>query len=572
MDITPVENPHATDTLAVNPDGTLKYTADDRGYPTDWYVYDLPLTTDDTTFTYWNINSMFLMAQQIPEGGFETSPYKTFIREKTGVNIQYINADGDIPPMLFSLMLASDDLADICILGTEMWRVVQGPDLTGMVDEGFFANLADYRAYMPNFFYQVPRFDYNPELINMIWYNDELVLTVGPMIEDAMPSTGYLIRGDWLDRLGDAPKATDLKTYDQWKDVLTRFRNEIIPADDPVAAPIAFFMGVELEAGRFFGGMNTALTPTLNPQRRVVDGKVLFTMTEPVDYDALTLWLDWYSADLINKNWQSVVSTMPDMSYELHNDKLGVIINNASEISGFENNGIDPNTRWDAMPYPQLTENFERKYANAQPTFAYGGGGWSISAKSSNVPLLATYTDWFFSEEGAFDASWGIEGVTYTFNEKGEPQLTELVYNNPDGLAVNRFLLAYEQIGLIEPARHYIRCNYAYPGGDRYLNANVLWMQAQYDTALKPYGYYYDWPSTSAALNKQQNDETAMYLGDANTWFQENYFMFLTESRALTPESWQEFVTGLFANGYDRYQAVWQNVYDAYTASRDDNG
>ena len=43
----------------------------------------------------------------------------------------------------------------------------------------------------------------------------------------------------------------------------------------------------------------------------------------------------------------------------------------------------------------------------------------------------------WYSPEAEVVANWGLEGEGFEYDENGEPHYTELVTNNPDGLAMN---------------------------------------------------------------------------------------------------------------------------------------
>jgi putative aldouronate transport system substrate-binding protein len=567
-DIEPPEMPYDTDDLAVNPDGTLRYEIDELSLPVDWYDYTLPLTTSNETLDYWAPN---FVIQLVSAEGAATMPYQSMLRDTTGVNINYEYFGYMDAQTSYQTMIASDDLADIIGWGVTYW-IATGIE-SNMIDEGFYANIADYRAYAPNFFYQVNRYDRDPELISAIWLNDEMVTNMGPYREVSTPQDAAMtIRGDWVDTLdqkGLLPagvhKSEDIRTYEQLEAVMGLFQSETIK--DEQGFPLLFMGSGEPWPTAIFGGMDTAMYLSA-PMTKVINGKVTFTMLEDVDFEAATVMVDWLDKGYIGSEWASyAVST--DVYPILFNEGIGIYYSDASGISTIEQSCqiVNPNARWEALRTPARTENYDFKYQRSAKPYVYNqfGSGWSFNAKGKNVPLAISYSDWFYSDDGAFIGSWGVEGLTYEYDANGTPQRTEFVMNQESGFSLGMFLWVYTQFWFAEPTRYYAASLYAYPGGDRYFHNMEIWAEEYH---AYRFGVDYDWPSSTAKPNKDQQDEVDTYLLDANTWFAENVMLFFDGSKELTKPNWDAYVSGLKEIGYERYTLVMQNVYDAYAANR----
>ncbi|MDR2359709.1 MAG: hypothetical protein LBD85_00285 [Oscillospiraceae bacterium] len=570
LDITPEELPHAgDDNLAVNADGTLKYDVDDKGYPLGWYEYDLPLTTGSDTLVYWDPT---LMPFQVVNSEGANGLYQTTLRNTTGVNIEYQTVDFAGAQQAFSVILASSDFTDIMgsVAGPfGFWAAAGGGTSSDMIDQGFFANIADYRAYAPNFMFQIPRFDYDPELINAVWLNEEMITNMGPYIENPLPGTGWCIRSDWLEKIG-AGAPTDIFTYDQLYDVSTRMKNEIFDGGT-TGYPFFFATTIELQAGAFYAGMDTALLNTA-PMVKVVDGQVGFTLTQDIDYQAIELFLKWLDEGLIDPDYTTYGTTDVAKS-QLLSDKLGIVPINPGEIQGLEQyNTVTPNATWDPMHSPALTADWDWKYAHSQGRYSYVGGGWAFAKTGKNIPLAISYADWFYSDTGSLIGSYGVEGEaydtpnsTYYYTDDGSIMKTDWVINNDQQQAVAWFMFSYQQVSFLEPIRHIHLANYAMEGGDRLVDAFYLWAEDYYapDPDTK-----YDWPSASAKVTDEQQADLNTFITDTNTWFSENYALFFDGSVELTRANWDSYVSELYNQGYQRYQDIMQAVYDDYMEKR----
>ncbi|MFS0615942.1 extracellular solute-binding protein [Lederbergia ruris] len=70
-------------------------------------------------------------------------------------------------------------------------------------------------------------------------------------------------------------------------------------------------------------------------------------------------------------------------------------------------------------------------------------GAFAITDKNKHPEATIRWIDHFFSEEGATFEFMGIEGETYTVNDKGEYEFVEEITNNPDGLTFDQALTPY---------------------------------------------------------------------------------------------------------------------------------
>lgn len=60
---------------------------------------------------------------------------------------------------------------------------------------------------------------------------------------------------------------------------------------------------------------------------------------------------------------------------------------------------------------------------------------WCFRADLEDIDPLLEMVEFLFSPEGYLLSNYGVEGETYTLNENGDPQYTDLIINNPDGLS-----------------------------------------------------------------------------------------------------------------------------------------
>jgi putative aldouronate transport system substrate-binding protein len=300
-----------------------------------------------------------------------------------------------------------------------------------------------------------------------------------------------------------------------------------------------------------FSGFNTMMYAKDMSYMRGVDGEVQFCGTTDDDRDAMTLLNSWYSKGFIDPNFAAHPTTY-DTTPDTANGIVGVMPVPPSAIVSMEANNVDPNCRWEPMPVTKKTDNQILQYGHKLSNFHYGSS--SVSTKCENIPLAVTWLDWWMSDLGAEWTSWGPEGIMWEYNENGQRQLTDFILNHEAGMAWAMCL--YGSNGLVEFCLQIHKRNYAYPGGERFLEVFDVW-------TVSDYGGAYDWPA-GVKLDDEQSAEANSIMGDVNTFFAENYITFVDGSRPMS--EWDNFQRDLMKTGLDRVIEIYQEAYDAYMA------
>ena len=538
-------SPSASATVEPTPDDDSpynfakgKFEFNEDGYVSQAYDYELPLSTTDEVFTYW---TTCWTPQYIPEGGLKELPTLAAIEDQTGVHIEYEAVSSDTRSTNFSVLLASDDLRDI--MDQAMFFYTSSP--RSAIEDGWFANFYDYREYMPNYLFNL----WDRHDIDVLKYgriDDTTWPAMYGMVVEPMAAMGYMLRQDWMDKweLGDAD---DIKTLDQWHDVLTAFKA------NGVQWPMAIYKTVDISSG--FCAFNTlvSVSETALPAVKIIDGEIKYCLTTEDDLDAVTMISQWFAEGLIDPNYAGYGSNQ-DMSMQITSDVLGCVGFTPSEVDAWQNASVDPDTTWKPTPRVRKTEDQILQYGLKGGNFHMGSA--CISAKCSNIPLVCTWLDWKWSPEGLIWDNWGVEGVTWEWNEKGERQLTEFVYNNPDGLGAAWVSVLYCNDGLRQPCLNMHMRMYAYPGGEKYIEMFDTWK-------VPDYGGEYDFP-TGIRYTDDQSRELAMYSNDIATYISENYFAFIDGSKPLS--DWDKYVSDIYGLGLDKCISIVTEAYNDYMA------
>jgi hypothetical protein len=207
------------------------------------------------------------------------------------------------------------------------------------------------------------------------------------------------------------------------------------------------------------------------------------------------------------------------------------------------------------MPLNQLSDSTASRYARGTRAWALAFSNWSINTKASNIPLLVSYADWFFSTEGGDTASYGEEGVAFVVNEKGERLLSDMILNDTSGGWLNNLYAGdpFSDVGLMDQMR-----SYAVEGGQRYVDMMRSWVVPNY---LFKGGD--DWPSSNAKGTDEQQREISSFATDTAMYIGENFLQFVDGTKPMS--DWTGYISGLNSTTQiGRRKLIWQAIYDNF--------
>ena len=519
-----------------------KYATDERGVPLEKYDYTLPLSTTDEVFTYWTSP---VLADQIGERLYSEMPYPAALAEKTGVHLEYMMVSMASRMENFATLLAADELPDLISDYAQYYPKT----MLSSIEEEFSVNLYDYKEYIPNYYYCIWDHEDDHNVRATLMLNDHTIADFNCLNDERVLSYGGAIRGDWLDTLGVA--VDDVVTIDDLHDVMVAFQSQL-----GVEHP--FVLLNVLDAHSYMNCFDTLCiyNATVAPVY-VKDGKVQFACSGDGDRMYMNTMSSWYSEGLISPNWQSWDGNIT-FAGELQTNKAGVTSMFPSESTGYVDTTSTPGAYWTALHEPVLYEG-QVFHLGDTASWLQGIGSWAISTRCENIPLMATYCDWFYSDDGVFFSNYGVEGYTFRYNEDGKPELTELITENVGGAswAILQFTLNdVFEAGILIRNR-----SYAFPGGEK--------LRAWYDVWSDPNYYKYDgsmeWPNSISL-----DDEDSAYLvsvgADIQTFIRENYLQFVDGSKPMS--EWDDYVNTLQSlTGWEESKAIYQKYYDDFMAT-----
>ena len=496
-------------------------------------VVSLPLTEEEETFSiFFSQPDFFNAFLEDPAD----NPCFQELAKRTNVSLDFMVVSQEAQADRFQVLAASGGLPDLIMNGSSMYA---GGGAKAIEDE-VLVNLADYEEFMPNYFHYVNLDKEWKALLSAD--NGTIVDAVYALNSPAgLGGSGLLIRGDWLDELGlDMPQS-----YDEYYDVLTTFKNE-----KGCSAPLQINAGLSNQLWAMGFGTNGAIGDHDNNYDWFgsIDDTVVFWPATENYREYLETMQKWYAEGLVDADWISRTGGPSADKTLIGNGDTGLWFSTLSDIASFDE--LDPNANIVPAPTPGRDANYTGFMMPA--AMARDRTCLSVSTNCENVELAAQYIDYIFSEEGQLLSNYGIEGLTFEYDEEGNPQFTEFVTNSDTGFDSSLTMVLYglgNFPGAFDPTRYY---------GDRQLETLELWC------AYKEHGSETNVRGFSSAMDLSGEDavEAAAIMSDIMTTVRETTSKVMCNQATL--EEYDAMVASLKDMGIDSVLEAYQRTYDAY--------
>lgn len=399
----PVETKAPVDTTAS--EGNTQTSAGTASAEEDFH---LPICDELTTVTLFT--DMDSNLANLVNNLNETDFFKELER-RTNVHIEFdIPASGG-ETAAFNLLFSSGELPDMI----KNMRPGYPGGLDAAVDDGFYMDLTDLiPKYAPHYYAALMSQD--PSVLRTAYTGTGRLACVSQLMQTSQgPWAGLYVRKDWLDQCGlEVPV-----TYDDWEKMLTAFKEEC-----GAPAPMLLY-----KTGYDSVFNTTTVGYGVTAAFHQENGVVKFGPYEEGWKKYVTTMHDWYEKGLIDPDFMSSstpTSYLPDQAM-ITTGKCGAFEGMYTMASVFEQASTDPNAVMLPVYPPMETADMKNDFLRISAITA----GISISADSDKAEICLKLLDYFFTEEGALFANYGIEGDTFEFVD-GKPQYTEKITNNPD--------------------------------------------------------------------------------------------------------------------------------------------
>ncbi|MFD0715426.1 ABC transporter substrate-binding protein [Paenibacillus sp. GCM10027626] len=469
------------------------------------------------------------------------------IAKKTGVDVEWLHpATND----QVNIMLASGEFPDVLF-----WSLSSIPrGLRGLVDDGIAIKLNDLiDEYAPNYKKQLEKY---PEIKKYTMLDDGTIGAFYQLDPDPrrLSYNGFMLRKDWLDKLGLQPPTT----IDEWYTVLKAFK-EKDPNGNGKADEIPYILA-KAPGGSPLGGEAQGLTE-FAAAWGVLDGfyndpatgKLQYGALQPQFKDFLTTMNQWYKEGLIDSEYAStdgkgrdtkLQSNLGGATFGYIGSGMGNNIK-AARVSNpeFSLIGVAPPVGPAGKPYSFPPEMLQKT-------------GWAaIITKNNKNPIeTVKMIDYFYSEEGQTYLNWGVEGESYEVVD-GQKRFLPEITDNKEGKSPSQAI-----------------AHYAFPinGFTKVMDFEPfkqinLSLPEQQETAEK-------WASGDTSLNTptdlsyttEEASQLMAIMNDINTYKNEMILKFIMGVEPLS--KYDDFTKRLSDMGIEKAQKIYQDALDRFNS------
>lgn len=492
----------------------------------------LPIEEEAVHYTCWMPVAPYVGEFMNLEEFSEKVAIVKLINEATNVYIDFnAVAGGMVEEESFNLMIAANDYTDI--IGVMNYYGGASSGAAGhekaINDEIIIDIKDDLEQYAPNYWSYLTSDD---DAYMTMLTPSGMMGCIAQLLQGS-ESMGMIVRKDWYDESG----VSALETIDQFEEYLTYCK------DTYGAYAYLQYEGNDTDFSAAFninaGGFN------------LVDGQVIHAYNMPAYVDYLTKMNEWYEKGLFNSEFYNdtdVTTVRQDMA----NDLCSFVDGSASNMGMIYDMNPD-NAAMELMGISYLkADGVDEIHAGNKPSLIKNSDTWAVStACGDHIPLMKLI-NFLYSEEGQQLYNWGEEGVAFEYDDNGEPQWTDLVINNPDGLSFMfaSYLYASGTGSVYFPSVYQIEKEYydAKPG--------VLEAMETFDTQTDG---AYSLPRY-VALDSEAEEEYTSMATDMETYAEGMILRFITGEEPL--ENYDAFLQQCNDMGLERMTELYQEAYD----------
>ena len=353
------------------------------------------LTEEEVTFTFGISENPALPIS-------ENMPAWDEAARITGVRLEPIIIPSSEYKTKMSALYAKDDLPDLFYVNTEF------VPLQEMVDDGALLDLTDLvEQYAPNIaddYKNIP--DYARTKI------DGRIYTLGVIRRDTnqQPGTVGMIRGDLLEK-NNLPMPT---TWEELEATLETL-HEIYPDMIPYAA-----RGQDRLIGVDYLSVTRSIGADYNMYRDE-DNVWHLGRIETRYRDFLEFMSGLYEKGILDSEY--LTKSLSNLQEECSAGKVMFFYENPTFVADINKTlaTVDPDAYFTMVP---LLENQYGETANYRAR-DHKFNMYAVSSSCENPELMVQFLNWAYSEEGAINYGWGVEGDSFEYDADGNPQWTQ---------------------------------------------------------------------------------------------------------------------------------------------------
>lgn len=498
---------------------------------------ELPLFEETRTYTMFNMLPFFMNG--LIDDMAEDMNTLRLLQEYCNIKLDVYAVGDSVIGEQFNLMCSSGDFTDI-MYGTANYS--RGYDAA--IEDEIIIDLLDLaEEYAPNFMYFLHS---DKAIYNELITDNGALPTIATIYKDAgCENGGMLLRGDWLRELGmEAPK-----TMDEFHDYVQTCMKEY----GTQGICIGNFMGNNKADDVLYSYAYDFYAGDYN----IIDGEVVFSYLNDNYYDYIRMITDWYADGTIYADFYTAGFGQPDQFFA--SGQSPMVSGTAANLATIESYK-DPNYEYEILPIetPKLNVEDELHFSWTDThSQIRGRDTWAVSTACTDPEGIMQVVNFLFSEEGELLFNYGDEGGSFEYDENGNPQYTELVTNNPDGLSYMDACYIYVSAAASNHMPGILDLKATY-----YYFDEADWAVMETFMTCEADGSY-NMPK-GVALTSEENEEYAAIYSDISTYASAEIMKFVMGQSELTEESFQAVQDTIIEMGGERMEELYQQAYERY--------
>lgn len=434
-------------------------------------------------------------------------------------------------------MFSSGDYCDLVYLTEEL--SYKGGD-EGALKDGAYYDLTELvQEYMPNYYALIQ----SDETLRRASYNDDgqivglLVIPYNVALQTISSGTsigGMVVRRDWLEESGlDLPV-----TYDDWEEMLTVFRDRYDCSQPLYISSLGY---TEKSPG-FSAGLGAL------PSMQMNGDLVEYGPATEGWKDYVALMHDWYEKGLISPEY--IVNDVNGIDTQACiEEETGAMLCVYHMVEAMEEE-IGAGADFVAVQYPVLSEG---QISQARDRIDILGSRKiyvTTAVPRKDLPRVLNIVDQFYDIDKALELTYGVEGDTYVYDDKGQIEFTEKMKDNSAGYT---FLQAAEACLLPSNLM-------ALKDLERELSVLSAEDRQMCETWSKDGDSLYVPMVTLTSAEQERYDRIML---DVEPYVQEMTSRMIVGAADIETE-WEEYVRTLKAMGIDDAVKCYQDAYNRY--------
>lgn len=506
-------------------------------------VYSKPLVDKPVTLTFMRADS------EVPPHSLtkEIPLVWQWWEEATGITVKPVDVvlQQDYK-QIFQLKAAAGQInADII----QMEGDNQGTYIAQYVRDGLILPLNDLiDKYAPNIKALLKKY---PEYKKALTLPDGKIYCIGDMNVSRYQFMGFLIRKDWLDKLGlKMPN-----TLDDWYKTAIAFAK-----NDPNGNGRADEVGMMSSDGLW--GLNNFgvawdLRLCTGAGWHLREGKIGYDFIRPEAKELLKFLNKCVKDGAFPPDYNDPNLGFGSVKSRVVNGQLGIWVRMSPVLAGYLNDPegdlkkADPKARWTAA-LPPLTPDGKR--INVLEDIAYRGRTYAITRKCKDPVAAIKWLDFVFaSKEGREIAGYGKEGVTYKRNPDGS--IERLVkFNSQDEIISGPLAGKWWGGGVTMPT---------ITDDTAHITQLKTWKTPQWVmNDIKANLKYTVRSLQIPILSPEEANEVNKLVTDITTYKDEMWAKFVAGDIPITDENFNKYVETIKNLGLDRVLQIYQSAWD----------